>query len=829
MIQYLQSFHTASALLVLLFVQMSLSAQDPVVVTISDTELDELYYHQEVFDEPTKLVFSNLTQVNGYAYFHQNENLVGLEFPVLSSIGDYLYIHENLELEIFMAPQLTSVTESIYFGGNSAISSLDICALQEILPFVEEDFEPMWPDGIPNYYFNGNSSEVDDNDPCFSLGAPENLELSNLTVSENQEIGVEIGSLSADSNYPNGSLTFYLTDWEYQDDFFIEGNTLYTNSSFDFEIQSNYEIGIGVFNQLGEVVEGMFEIEVEDVSSEDIQVITITDEVLDSIYYFNYDFAVPTRLEFVNLHTVEGYVIFYKCNNLVGINFPKLTYSDLYLYVDGNESLTTFTAPIWETIHNDVYIAKNINLVELDLCGLKEILPSIDDEGDWYMVPYYCIEDNTPEVDLDTMCFSLGGPTDLALSGNVVSENQEVGSVIGELSANTNYPEGSLTYYLRQSEFDNQYFSIEGSELVTSSVFDFEGQSSYEVEVGVFNQLGESATEFFTIEIEDVSEEGFQVIEISDVTMENIYYHQKSFIVPTKLVFTNLTTVNGYVYFHENINLVEVELPQLLTTGEYVYFHGNAALESVSAPMTHTVHSYLYASNHAVLTEFDFCALENILPIADPDFPVEQEVPYYYVEGNDLLNEESLCFDLSSVEYVEEESLTEEDNTLAGEFKSSEGEPLLLSFVDEYGEEIERNDLLIVENKIYLTFPIDEYSSIFSVEMIARIDHNTDNTSGLYQLIEQQSITIDLNKDIVSGVEENGLSLNYSLYPNPALDFVTVDVPQKTTLSVYSSNGQLVNELKMEAGANVLDFSQYEAGLYFLQPLGMGATRFIKE
>ena len=118
------------------------------VIYITDTVLNDVYYHQTSFLYPTKLVFSNLTTVNGYVYFHQTNNIVEIEFPLLVSTGNYFYVNGNSLLQKITAPNLSSIYNYLYINGNQNLQILDICNLTDIFclnsqPYVSTDFSPL--------------------------------------------------------------------------------------------------------------------------------------------------------------------------------------------------------------------------------------------------------------------------------------------------------------------------------------------------------------------------------------------------------------------------------------------------------------------------------------------------------------------------------------------------------------------------------------------------------------------------------------------------------------------------------------------------------------
>jgi VCBS repeat-containing protein len=98
--------------------------------------------------------------------------------------------------------------------------------------------------------------------------------------------------------------------------------------------------------------------------------------------------------------------------------------------------------------------------------------------------------------------------TALALSSSSVAENEPVGTVVGTLSTTDPDAGETHTYTLVAGDGDtgNASFTIEGSDLKTSAVLDFETQSSYSVRVRSTDQGGLLTEQVFTVTVSDVSE-----------------------------------------------------------------------------------------------------------------------------------------------------------------------------------------------------------------------------------------------------------------------------------------------------------------------------------
>ena len=98
-------------------------------------------------------------------------------------------------------------------------------------------------------------------------------------------------------------------------------------------------------------------------------------------------------------------------------------------------------------------------------------------------------------------------PTDIALSEDTVAENKPTGTVVGTFSTTDPDAGDSHTYSLVAGTGgdDNASFSIDGNQLKTVEVFDYETQSSYAIRVEADDGNGGTYEEPFTITVTDAS------------------------------------------------------------------------------------------------------------------------------------------------------------------------------------------------------------------------------------------------------------------------------------------------------------------------------------
>jgi len=540
----------------------------------------------------------------------------------------------------------------------------------------------------------------------------------------------------------------------------------------------------------------------------DTTVIEILDETLSQIYYHQENFTQPTRLVFPNLTTVLGSAYFHQNVNLVSVDFPQLKKVDDYVYFHQNTDLEYVKAPVIDTIYNYLYANGNTALTEFDFCSLTAILPP-PFEFIWD-IPYYFIANNTPLVDATPFCFTQGAPENLDLSNTSIAENEPSGTYLGTLSATGNYAVNTFIYYLTEDGLDNDHFEIVNDSLRSKSTFDFEVKDEYLLTIGVFNQLGETHTGDFTINIEDLQNEGVQIIEILDDTLSQVYYHQENFTQPTRLFFPNLTTVLGSTYFHQNVNLISVDFPQLNKVGDYVYFHQNTVMEYMKAPVIDTIYNYLYANGHPNLTQFDVCSLSHI--IADMD----EFNAYYYFNNNPLLDLTTTCLDTSILQFVQLDSLLQSENIQVGTFETDASNDFL-HYINIGGEEVtETNEFIIIDDGLYLTMDLSYYEqNSYTIEVSSyKLDDNP--ASGVNERI-LSAITLDLaDETVITSLTNLKKMQNILVYPNPASTSITIVLEVDTGIKLINPLGKIIVQQKLSKGTHQIDLGKYDNGLYFL-------------
>lgn len=96
--------------------------------------------------------------------------------------------------------------------------------------------------------------------------------------------------------------------------------------------------------------------------------------------------------------------------------------------------------------------------------------------------------------------------------------------------------------------------------------------------------------------------------------------------------------------------------------------------------------------------------------------------------------------------------------------------------------------------------------------------------SGNYAVILTKGACTDTSaceNVIISNTIENNLNANFSLYPNPTMGTVYLELsnnPERgSAVQIYSLTGQLVKEVQIQNKKTPIDISQLERSIYFFK------------
>ncbi|MDB5391851.1 MAG: cya 3, partial [Planctomycetaceae bacterium] len=295
--------------------------------------------------------------------------------------------------------------------------------------------------------------------------SPTALTLSASSIAENQPVGLIVGTFATTDPDIGDTFTYTLITGIGSDDnasFAIVGNTLKTAAVLNFEVQATYSIRVRTTDSGGLTVEKVF-----------------------SISATNVDEA-PTDLNLAGTTVAE--------NQPVGTTIGTLTTADPDQGDTFNYSLVTGTGSsnnaLFQIVGSSLQTNAILNFEAQSSYSVR--IRSTDAGGLTIEKSFVVTATNVNEA-----------PTDLALSNNILAENQPIGTVIGTFTTTDPDVGETFTYALvfGVGSTDNAAFKIVGNALQVNSILSFAAQSIYSVRVQSTDVGGLTIQKTFTINL----------------------------------------------------------------------------------------------------------------------------------------------------------------------------------------------------------------------------------------------------------------------------------------------------------------------------------------
>jgi ELWxxDGT repeat protein len=298
---------------------------------------------------------------------------------------------------------------------------------------------------------------------------PTNVALSNATMPEQAAIGTTIGTLSATDPEGLGVSTFVLESGTGGADnakFTISGNQLKNAAILDYETQSTYSIRVVAKDPAGNGTAQVFQITLTNVND------------------------APTGITIsggADEHQAVGTV----AGTLSTID-PDGGTSFTYALVSGTGS----TDNSWFTLSGNQL--KTTAVFDYETRSTYAVRVKTTDPGGLSYEQALTVQVNNVNET----------PSAVSLSGTSISEAVAAGTAVGTLSTTDPDIGNTFTYSLvsGSGSTDNSSFTINGGQLVTSKVLDYESRSVYSVRVRSTDQGGLSVDKTFIINCTNVNE-----------------------------------------------------------------------------------------------------------------------------------------------------------------------------------------------------------------------------------------------------------------------------------------------------------------------------------
>lgn len=273
---------------------------------------------------------------------------------------------------------------------------------------------------------------------------PTAVSMSDQLVAENMPAGTVVGDLETEDQDSNDNFSYALVSGAGDDDndlFDIVGDEVRIASPLNFESRTNYSIRIRSRDSGGSSIQSSFVIEVEDQND------APTDIILDN----------NTTLENLSSGIIVG--------SLTTLDEDQAD-DHFYTLVEGEEDNDNSSFAI-----SDGRLVMATTFDFETKANYQVLVETNDRNGGTFQKSF--------EVGIvDTN----DDPTLLQLSSLEVNENEDIGTSVGSFTIIDEDPEGPV-YSLIPGTNDNNLFKVEGSDLLTTEVFDYEMDAQYFIDV----------------------------------------------------------------------------------------------------------------------------------------------------------------------------------------------------------------------------------------------------------------------------------------------------------------------------------------------------------
>ncbi len=380
------------------------------IIYIEEANLENIYHHQEVYDQPTTIVYLNVTHLPGFVYFHQNVNIKEVRIPNLQTIGENLYMHQNENFERILIPKLESIGETIYSNGNESLTGLSFPLLTSInangestssisgnTSLTEFNISALTELG-GSFSFSGNSLVETLSFPLLTGGITgflningnDNLTTVNLpglnTIGNDDPDRTYQLYLSGNPNLVTLDLTQLTAVYGY---LFINGNTRLTALNLPNLVNVGGSSTEQDYIRIRENA-SLLEVQIPELASEIenlhvsnnavLQVVSIPKLPSITGHLFFDNNANLEQIDVSSLVSTGEYVYITRNTSLTNANLSSLSSvgipgtENAYLYMTGNTALTTFQVNALTEIYGYLYIIGNSSLdMSTTLCNLSNV------------------------------------------------------------------------------------------------------------------------------------------------------------------------------------------------------------------------------------------------------------------------------------------------------------------------------------------------------------------------------------------------------------------------------------------------------------------------
>lgn len=301
------------------------------------------------------------------------------------------------------------------------------------------------------------------------------ISLSNSAIYENNDSATFVGLLDVTVNDPEISFEYMLIEDEATDNkwFYIKGDSLMTDSVFDYEKQNQFNISIQAKSSNDETLENSFVIEILDLEERTVKISanSIAENTASDLFFAKI--------------MVEGD----QSEKMYTYAFDEIS---AQMFSINNDSIFTDSIFDFET-------TKSLDLTVFAIDEAKDSL-----KGMFTLFIKDIEEQGEISIQLDT-----------------ITENAEAGTFLGEIMVYDTSSTISYTVHIDSSFTDWEYFTLENDSISTTEVLNYEMQSEYELGFIIINS-DKDTTYFNTVfEIENEKEHPSLIVSNTTIAEHN--------------------------------------------------------------------------------------------------------------------------------------------------------------------------------------------------------------------------------------------------------------------------------------------------------------------
>ena len=222
-------------------------------------------------------------------------------------------------------------------------------------------------------------------------------------------------------------------------------------------------------------------------------------------------------------------------------------------------------------------------------------------------------------------------PSAVALSNLSVLENEDAGTLVGNLSTTDQDAADSHTYAFVSGEGDgdNSAFIINGNQLVTAQTFDREAKGAYTVRVSTTDGGGLSIENSFTIEISNVAEPNLKV-------EGDLSFNQTDIGMSSELTFTITNNGDG-----DGLEVTNIQVPEGFSVDKSTVSLSAGASEEVKVTFSptegKTYNGQISISSNAGTESLNVLGEGAVVTAIDDDLIDQDEVQLYPNPSRDIV------------------------------------------------------------------------------------------------------------------------------------------------------------------------------------------------